>query len=134
MSQDVVEVQAPVFLPISSIILAASGIDECWNPADGMRDQISTFRGFCGVAGGLSGRRPSVAIIRLTSFGHASVGLPLRPPHGSFSPPPPRPAGAGAGACACGACGAAPACCARAGANVTPSNAAAESTPPNLRI
>ncbi len=29
-SQDVSDVHAPVFLPSSSIVLAASGIDECW--------------------------------------------------------------------------------------------------------
>src|SRR3954454_7307813 len=31
-SHDVVEVQAPVFLPSSSIVFAASGMDECWKP------------------------------------------------------------------------------------------------------
>ena len=74
-SHDVVDVHAPVFLPISSIMRAASGMDECWKPAEGSRDQIRTFRGFCGAAGGLSGRSPSVAIIRVTSFGQASVGF-----------------------------------------------------------
>ncbi len=74
-SHDVADVHAPVFLPISSIIFAASGIDECWNPEDGSRDQIRTLRGFCGVAGGLSGSRPSVAIILVTSFGQASRGF-----------------------------------------------------------
>ena len=41
-SQDVVDVQAPVFLPSSSTVFAASGMDECWNPADGMREKMRT--------------------------------------------------------------------------------------------
>jgi len=74
-SQDVTDVHAPVLFPISSIILAASGMDECWKPDEGSRDQIRTFRGRSGVAGGFSGNRPSVAIILATSLGHASVGF-----------------------------------------------------------
>src|SRR5262252_7750984 len=63
-----------------------------------------TLRGFCGVAGGLSGRSPSVAIILLTSFWHGTVGCALRPPQASWPAPPPRPAcAAGAGAPVCGA-------------------------------
>src|SRR5688572_17360646 len=127
-SHDVVDVHAPVFLPISSIIRAASGIDECWKPAEGSRDQISTLRGFCGVAGGLSGRRPTVAIILVTSFGQASRGFWLRPPHASFNPDPPRPAAGGA----CGATGAG--CCARAGPNAAASETVATTLPSHLRI
>src|ERR1700754_2608375 len=127
-SHDVVEVQAPVFLPISSIILAARGIEECWNPADGMRDQIRTLRGFWGVAGGFSGSNPSVAIILVTSFGQASRGLLLRPPHASFKLPwPPRPAVAG------GAAVPAPACCARAGGSAAASRITAETVPTAVR-
>src|SRR5436305_15245307 len=43
-SQEVSEVHVPYFFPISSIVFAASGIDECWKPADGMREKISTLR------------------------------------------------------------------------------------------
>src|SRR5690349_12409218 len=82
-SHDVSEVQAPDFLPNSSTALAASGMDECWNPADGMREKISTLRALSGLAGAVVG---SAAIICSTSLGHATVGCWLRPPHGSFKP------------------------------------------------
>src|SRR4030095_4015703 len=43
-SHDVSDVQAPVFLPSSSTAFAASGIDECWNPAEGVREQRRNLR------------------------------------------------------------------------------------------
>src|SRR3954468_20242201 len=54
-SHDVSDVQAPVFLPSSSTALAASGIDECWKPAEGMREKIRTLRGLAGLAGAVAG-------------------------------------------------------------------------------
>src|SRR5262245_35699780 len=82
-SHDVVDVHAPVFLPSSSTAFAASGIDECWYPAEGMREKISTLCGFAGLAGATFG---SAAIICSTSLGHGTVGCWLRPPHASFNP------------------------------------------------
>src|SRR5262245_58720154 len=70
-SHDVSDVQAPVFLPSSSTAFAASGMDECWNPAEGIREKISTLRAFAGLAGAAVGR---MAIICSTSLGHAAVG------------------------------------------------------------
>src|SRR5437763_820280 len=72
------DVHAPVFLPSSSTVFIASGIDECWKPAEGMRENSSTLRAFCGLAGADDG---SAAIICSTSLGHATVGCWLRPPH-----------------------------------------------------
>ncbi len=71
-SHDVSDVQAPVFLPSSSTALAASGIDECWKPADGMREKISTLRAVAGLAGAVEG---SAAIMAVTWSGHATVGV-----------------------------------------------------------
>src|SRR5689334_13448664 len=76
-----------------------------------MRDQISTLRDFCGLAGGSFGNVASVASILVTSFGHGTVGSWLRPPQRSLRPlPPPRPWPAGAAAPAAGGA----ACCATA--------------------
>src|SRR4051794_970538 len=47
-SHDVVDVQAPVFFPSSSTARAASGIDECWYPDEGMREKMRTLRAFAG--------------------------------------------------------------------------------------
>src|SRR5436190_4469457 len=82
-SQETSVVHAPVFLPSSSIVLMASGIDECWNPADGMRDHASTLCALTGLAGAVAG---SAAIIAAMCSGHASVGFWLRPPQGSLRP------------------------------------------------
>src|SRR5204863_9090507 len=82
-SHDVSEVQAWVFLPSSSTAFAASGIDECWYPAEGMREKIRTLCAFNGFAGAVDGR---IAIICSTSPGHGTVGCWLRPPHASFNP------------------------------------------------
>ncbi len=73
-------VHAPVFLPISSTIVAASGIDECWKPRDVPRTRMR--RGRSGLAGAVAGR---AAIIRRTSFSQASIGVLLRPPQASVS-------------------------------------------------
>src|SRR5215467_7553153 len=82
-SQDVSDVQVPYFLPISSIVFAASGIDECWYPADGMREKIRTLCALSGLAGADVG---SAASICSTSPGQAAVGCWLRPPQASFNP------------------------------------------------
>src|SRR6476469_939369 len=82
-SHEVSEVHAPVFLPSSSTAFAASGMDECWNPAEGMREKIRTLRAFAGLAGAVVGRAD---IICSTSLTHGAVGCWLRPPHASFSP------------------------------------------------
>src|SRR5580765_1454834 len=117
-SHDVSEVQPPVFFPNSSTAFAASGIDECWYPEDGMREKIRTLCAFRGLAGAAVG---NAAIICTTSLGHGTVGCWLRPPHGSFKPgavapatnsvdpprpnPPPNPAPAPPAPAAGGACG-----------------------------
>src|SRR6476646_367409 len=82
-SHDVSDVQPPVFLPSCSTAFAASGIDECWYPAEGMREKIRTLCALAGLAGAVVGR---TAIICSTSLGHGTVGCWLRPPHGSFRP------------------------------------------------
>src|SRR3954465_13578926 len=46
---DVVEVQAPVFLPSPPAVFAASGMDECWKPAEGMREKMRTSCAFAGL-------------------------------------------------------------------------------------
>src|SRR5262245_19242469 len=94
-SQETSVVHAPVFLPSSSIAFTASGIDECWNPADGMRDQASTLWAFSGLAGAVAG---SAAIIAAMCSAQASVGFWLRPPHGSLRPGVVAPATNGPGA------------------------------------
>jgi hypothetical protein len=88
----VVAVHAPVFLPISSIIFAASGMEECTNPR--AAPSTSTLRGLSGLAAALSG---IAAIILSTSDWQATRGLVLRPPHASGWPPA---GGAGANAAA----------------------------------
>src|SRR5436190_675649 len=70
-SQAQSDVHAPVFLPSSSTVFIASGIDECWKPAEGMRENNSTLRALSGFAGAADG---SAAIICSTSLGHATVG------------------------------------------------------------
>src|SRR5262245_26227335 len=70
-SHDVSDVQAPVFFPSSSTAFAANGIDECWYPADGMREKISTLCAFTGLAGAVVG---NAAIICSTSLGQGTVG------------------------------------------------------------
>src|SRR5262249_62383574 len=70
-SHEVSDVQAPVFFPSSSMAFAASGIDECWKPADGMREKIKTLWAFNGLAGAADGR---IAIICWTSLGQGTVG------------------------------------------------------------
>ncbi len=61
--------QAPVLVPSASTVLAASGIEECTNPA--AFASTSTFRGRAGVAGAWSG---SAAIMLATSSGLGVVG------------------------------------------------------------
>src|SRR5262245_41967840 len=70
-SHDVSDVQAPVFLPSSSTAFAAIGIDECWKPADGTREKISTFRAFAGFAGAAVGNAASICS---TSLGQGMAG------------------------------------------------------------
>src|SRR3954447_12849612 len=78
-SYEIVVVQAPVFLPSSSIVLAASGIDPWTYPR--AFPNTSTLRGFDGLAGAVAG---SAAIIFVTSSGQGvcpTVGRLPRPPH-----------------------------------------------------
>src|SRR6266849_10290760 len=85
---------APVFDPSASTVFAASGMDECTNPA--ARPRTSTLRGLSGLAGAVSG---SAAIILSTSGWQATCGFGLRPPHASGGGPPGF-AGAGGGSAA----------------------------------
>src|SRR5512137_431790 len=55
---------APYFLPISSMVRAAMGIDECTNPW--ALPSTSTFRGFAGATGAVAG---SAAIMAATCSG-----------------------------------------------------------------
>src|SRR5262245_25586525 len=48
-----------------------------------MRDQMRTLRALAGLAGAVAGSAASIAV---TCCGHGTVGVWLRPPHGSFSP------------------------------------------------
>ena len=86
-----VVVHAPVFLPISSIVFAASGIDEWTKPA--ALPSTSTLRGCFGLAGAVAG---SAAIIASTCSGcgvwFCAAGAPR--------PPPPKPPAAGCGSAA----------------------------------
>ena len=59
--------QAPVFFPISSMVRAASGIDEWTNPADFASTR--TLRGCFGLTGAVSG---NAAIIAVTSSGRGT--------------------------------------------------------------
>ena len=51
---------APCFLPISSMVRAAIGIDECTNPS--ALPSTSTLRGCFGVTGALAGSAASIAV------------------------------------------------------------------------
>jgi hypothetical protein len=56
----IVVLQAPVFLPSSSIVRPAIGIDECTNPA--ALPSTSTLRGCFGLAGASAGSAASIAV------------------------------------------------------------------------
>src|SRR5437667_10099608 len=71
-SQDVSVVHVPVFLPSSSTAFAASGIDECWYPADGMRENASTLCALTALAGAVAGNAASIFVM---SAAHAIVGV-----------------------------------------------------------
>ena len=89
----IVVVHAPVFLPSSSIVFAASGIDEWTKPR--ALPSTRTFRAFAGLAGAVAG---SAAIIFVTSSGQGvcpTVGRLPRPPQARLplaaGTPPARP-------------------------------------------